>query len=63
MASQVRLYVPAYMCYTFADIFTYFAGELPEELGNLVNLKVIELQANRFTGTIVCSSIHALYVC
>ena len=46
----------------FADIHLYVAGELPKELGNLVNLKELMLQFNGFTGTIVCPRIHALYV-
>ena len=41
----------------------FFAGELTKELGNLVNLKVLELHGNGFTGTIVCPIIHALCVC
>ena len=39
-----------------------FSGSLPKQLGDLVNLKDLQLQNNRFTGAIVCSSIHALYV-
>ena len=33
----------------FANIFT-FAGELPKELGNLVNLTKLWLQGNAFQG-------------
>ena len=37
----------------FVDIHLRVAGELPPELGNLVNLEVLDLSRNRFTGTIV----------
>ena len=56
------LYVPAYKRCVFADIFTCFAGELPKELGDLVNLISLYLKDNEFQGEFVCSSIHALYV-
>ena len=49
-------------CVVFADIHLCVAGELPKELGDLVNLKVLELHLNGFTGTIVRPSIHALHV-
>ena len=45
----------------FVDI-SLFTGELPKELGNLVNLTKFIAWGNGFTGTIVCPSIHALYV-
>ena len=48
------LYAPADMYCVFADIHLCVAEELPKELGNLVNLKVLGLQLNGFTGTIVC---------
>jgi len=44
-----EFYVPAYMRCMFADIFT-FAGELPKELGKLINLKELRLHNNRFQG-------------
>ena len=37
----------------FADIHLCVAGELPKELGNLVNLKQLMLSFNDFTGKIV----------
>ena len=51
-------YVPAYMCCVFADIHLCVAGELPKELGKLVNLKSIFLEGTGLTGTIVCPIIH-----
>ena len=42
--------------------FTCFAGELPKELGDLVNLTDLDLCNNEFQGEFVRSSIHALYV-
>ena len=33
-----------------AGIFTYFAGELPKELGNLINLTLLYLNNNKFRG-------------
>ena len=33
-----------------ADMFTFFAGELPKELGNLINLTVLYLSNNKFRG-------------
>ena len=50
MASQVRLHAPAYMCCVFADIHLCGAGELPKELGNLVNLIGLWLSDNTFEG-------------
>ena len=50
----------------FADMFTCFAGELPKELGNLVNLTDLYLHRNKFQGELhefVCSNIHVLCVC
>ena len=38
--------------------FHCFAGELPKELGKLINLKELQLQRNGFTGTIVCPVLH-----
>ena len=52
------LYVPAYKRCVFADIFTCFAGELPKELGDLVNLIDLFLSDNEFEGEFVCSIIH-----
>jgi len=54
--------VPADMYCVFADIHLCVAGELPKELGNLVNLKELMLQFNGFTGTIVCPVLHATYL-
>ena len=43
----------------FADIHLCVAGELPKELGNLVNLEVLDLQWNGFTGNSYdCMSQH-----
>ena len=39
--------------HTFAfsvDIFTFFSGELPKELGELINLKVLYLSDNKIGG-------------
>ena len=44
-----------YVC-AFADIFTCFAGELPKELGDLVNLTKLYLGGNEFEGEFVCPS-------
>ena len=55
---QGELYVPAYMRCMFADIFTCFAGELPKELGKLVNLKELRRAAQSIGGRVVCSIIH-----
>ena len=63
MASKASLYVPAYMRCMFADMFTCFAGELPKELGDLVNLTQLYLNDNEFQGEFVCSSIHVLCLC
>ena len=52
MASKASLYVPAYMRCMFADMFTCFAGELPKELGDLVNLTKLYLSSNKFEGGI-----------
>ena len=46
------------MCCVFADISTCFEGELPKELGNLVNLIYFYLNVNKFEGEFVCSNIH-----
>ena len=48
-----------HMLIYFANILTCFAGELPKELGKLVNLKILMLQLNGFTGTIVCPVLHS----
>ena len=45
----------------FADIFTCFAGELPKELGNLVNLTKLYLFGNEFQGEFVCSVLHTQF--
>ena len=48
------------MIVRFADIPPlFFVGELPKELGKLVNLKVLDLRRNGFTGTIVCPVLHS----
>ena len=61
MASQVRLYVPSYMRCRFADVFTCFAGELPKELGDLVNLTHFDAGTNKFQGESYAPSyIHTL---
>ena len=49
------------MCCVFADIFTCFAGELPKELGNLVNLTKLYLFGNEFQGEFVCSVLHTQF--
>ena len=59
MSFKASLYVPAYIWCVFADIHLCVAGEVPKELGNLVNLKLLRLDLNGFTGTIVCPIIHA----
>ena len=40
----------------FADIFTCFAGELPKELGDLVNLTQLWLPNNAFQGKLYVPS-------
>ena len=55
MASQVRLYAPAYMHCVFANI-SLFAGELPKELGDLVNLTELYLFGNEFGGELYVPS-------
>ena len=45
----------------FAD-YIFLTGELPKEFGKLVNLKVLQLNNNGFTGTIICSIIHAFVI-
>ena len=44
------LYVPADMYCLFADIHLCVAGELPKELGKLVNLTALDLSDNEFQG-------------
>ena len=39
--------------------FYFFAGKLPKELGNLVNLNFFRLNDNAFTGTTVCPVLHS----
>ena len=50
MSSKASLYVPAYMCCVFAEIHSRVAGELPKELGDLVNLTELWLNHNQFRG-------------
>ena len=63
LSGELRIRSPSVVCsnahvLTFADSFACFVGELPKELGNLVNVKCLELQRNGFAGTIVCPSVH-----
>ena len=53
--------VPAHMRYMFADAFT-FVGELPKELGKLVNLTDLDLSYNeKIHGELyIPSYIHTL---
>ena len=37
----------------------YFAGPIPVELGQLVNLTVLALGENRLTGAVICPLLHA----
>ena len=54
--------MPQHTCVcAFADIFTCFAGELPKELGDLVNLTDLYLDDNEFQGEFVCSVLHAQF--
>ena len=61
MSSKASLYVPADMYCVFADIHVCVAGELPKELGHLVNLKLLVLQHNGSTGTIVCPVLYSQF--
>ena len=58
MSSKASLYVPAHMCLcVFADIPPFFfAGELPKELGKLVNLITLRLDGNGFQGELYVPS-------
>ena len=44
------MHVPSYMPLEVADIPLFCAGELPKELGSLVNLTDLRLYNNQFQG-------------
>ena len=50
MASQVRLYVPAHIALFLLTFPLFSTGELPKELGNLINLKDLRMFDNGFQG-------------
>ena len=47
----------------FADISTFFAGALPKELGNLINLTKLFLNGNQFRGKLYVPTYMHCCVC